>query len=246
MPWPSTSRGPVPGPGTAAPDLRQRRRRERRCQHGGAQRPGECPRRTASAAFIAAQLGKGGSCRDPAPWSPASGDAEVAADGAQRDPRTFSCESRRRPDGLTTDREGEITGLCSSFRPRRGAGRSVCPLGHRIGTARKGQPQHIQAASARSTARASAPTPPTGRDWPTIGLDHAETRLSKLAQRQRRQRQGPGLVWSYNLESTRGVEATPLVVDGVMYLTASWSIVHAIDVRTGKRLWIFDPKVPRD
>jgi glucose dehydrogenase len=40
------------------------------------------------------------------------------------------------------------------------------------------------------------------------------------------------------------VEATPLVVDGVMYVTASWSVVHAIDVRTGKRLWTYDPKVP--
>ena len=55
-----------------------------------------------------------------------------------------------------------------------------------------------------------------------------------------------GLVWSYDLESTRGVEATPLVVDGIMYVTASWSIVHAIDVRTGKRLWAYDPKVVRE
>jgi quinohemoprotein ethanol dehydrogenase len=54
-----------------------------------------------------------------------------------------------------------------------------------------------------------------------------------------------GLVWSYNLESTRGVESTPLVVDGIMYVTASWSVVHAVDVRTGKRLWTFDPKVDR-
>ena len=55
-----------------------------------------------------------------------------------------------------------------------------------------------------------------------------------------------GLVWSYDLESTRGVEATPLVVDGIMYVTASWSVVHAIDARTGKRLWTYDPKVPRE
>ena len=53
------------------------------------------------------------------------------------------------------------------------------------------------------------------------------------------------LAWSYNLESTRGVEATPLVVEGIMYVTASWSVVHAVDVRTGKRLWSFDPKVDR-
>ena len=54
-----------------------------------------------------------------------------------------------------------------------------------------------------------------------------------------------GLMWSYNLESTRGVEATPLVVDGVMYVTASWSVVHAIDTRTGQKLWTFDPKVDK-
>src|SRR5690606_16452990 len=38
----------------------------------------------------------------------------------------------------------------------------------------------------------------------------------------------------------------PLVVDGVMFVTASWSVVHAIDVRTGKRLWTYDPQVPRE
>src|SRR5262249_36044194 len=55
-----------------------------------------------------------------------------------------------------------------------------------------------------------------------------------------------GLVWSYDLESTRGVEATPVVVDGIMYVTASWSVVHAINARTGKRLWTYDPKVDRE
>lgn len=42
------------------------------------------------------------------------------------------------------------------------------------------------------------------------------------------------------------MESTPLVVDGIMYVTASWSIVHAVDVRTGKRIWTFDPQVPED
>ena len=53
-------------------------------------------------------------------------------------------------------------------------------------------------------------------------------------------------MWSYPLESSRGVEATPVVVDGIMYQTASWSVVHAIDARTGKQLWTFDPKVDRE
>jgi quinohemoprotein ethanol dehydrogenase len=82
-------------------------------------------------------------------------------------------------------------------------------------------------------------------DWPSYGLDNAETRFSKLNQINAGNAKTLGLAWSYNLESTRGVEATPLVVNGVMYVTASWSVVHAIDARTGKRLWTFDPMVAR-
>ena len=84
------------------------------------------------------------------------------------------------------------------------------------------------------------------QDWPSYGLDYAETRFSRLRRSTPATSKDLGLVWSYDLESTRGVEATPLVVDGIMYVTASWSIVHAIDVRTGKRLWTYDPKVDRE
>jgi quinohemoprotein ethanol dehydrogenase len=110
----------------------------------------------------------------------------------------------------------------------------------------KGSAEHIRAttqpideASIRANAAAT-------RDWPTYGLDYAETRFSKLDQLDVNNVKSLGLVWSYDLESTRGVEATPIVVDGIMYVTAPWSIVHAVDVRTGKRLWTYDPKVPRD
>jgi len=64
-----------------------------------------------------------------------------------------------------------------------------------------------------STIRANART---GRDWLSYGLDYAETRFSRLAGINAANVKGLGLVWSYNLESTRGVEATPLVVDGIM------------------------------
>src|SRR5206468_8066812 len=83
-------------------------------------------------------------------------------------------------------------------------------------------------------------------DWPTIGLDYAETRFSKLRQINSDNVRGLGLVWSYNLESSRGVEATPAVVNGIMYQTASWSVVHAIDARTGRKIWTFDPGVNRE
>ncbi|KQP46199.1 PQQ-dependent dehydrogenase, methanol/ethanol family [Pseudorhodoferax sp. Leaf274] len=82
-------------------------------------------------------------------------------------------------------------------------------------------------------------------DWPSYGLDYAETRHSKLDQINAGNVKQLGLVWSYDLESTRGVEATPLVVDGVMYVTASWSVVHAIDARTGQRIWSYDPQVDK-
>jgi quinohemoprotein ethanol dehydrogenase len=83
------------------------------------------------------------------------------------------------------------------------------------------------------------------RDWPSYGLDYAESRFSRLTEINSGNAKSLGLVWSYDLESIRGVEATPLVVGGVMYVTAPWSVVHAIDARTGRRLWTFDPGVPR-
>ena len=82
-------------------------------------------------------------------------------------------------------------------------------------------------------------------DWPTTGVDYAETRYSRLDQINATNVKELGLAWSYNLESTRGVEATPVVVDGIMYVTASWSVVHAIDTRTGNRIWTYDPQVDR-
>jgi quinohemoprotein ethanol dehydrogenase len=83
-------------------------------------------------------------------------------------------------------------------------------------------------------------------DWLSYGLDHAETRFSPLDRITADNVHRLGLAWSYDLESNRGVQATPLVVDGVMYVTASWSVVHAIDALTGERLWVHDPRVPRE
>ncbi|AOZ02938.1 alcohol dehydrogenase [Cupriavidus sp. USMAHM13] len=82
-------------------------------------------------------------------------------------------------------------------------------------------------------------------DWPSYGLDYGETRFSKLDQINTGNAKELGLAWSYDLESTRGVEATPIVVDGVMYVSAPWSVVHAVDARSGRRLWTYDPQVPR-
>ncbi|MBT9467400.1 PQQ-dependent dehydrogenase, methanol/ethanol family [Hydrogenophaga sp.] len=110
----------------------------------------------------------------------------------------------------------------------------------------KGSAAHITAAVNKVNAAFMKNNAQQTPDWPSYGLDYAETRHSKLNQISTGNVKELGLVWSYNLESKRGVESTPLVVDGIMYVTASWSVVHAVDVRTGKQIWTFDPKVPRE
>jgi quinohemoprotein ethanol dehydrogenase len=82
-------------------------------------------------------------------------------------------------------------------------------------------------------------------DWLTYGRDYAETRYSPLKQITASNVKNLGLVWSFDTNTNRGLEATPLVVDGVMYTTGSWSIVYALDARTGQQLWQYDPQVPR-
>lgn len=110
----------------------------------------------------------------------------------------------------------------------------------------KGSPEHIKAVTSAVDGNSVRANEATSKDWPTIGLDYGETRFSKLKQINTDNVKDLGLVWSYNLESSRGVESTPIVVDGIMYVTAPWSIVHAIDVRTGKKIWTFDPEVSRE
>ncbi|MEA2624710.1 MAG: quinohemoprotein ethanol dehydrogenase [Candidatus Binatota bacterium] len=83
-------------------------------------------------------------------------------------------------------------------------------------------------------------------DWVTHGGNYGEERFSSLDQVNADTVKNLELVWKFDVNTRRGLEATPIVVDGVMYTTANWSIVYAIDVRTGKQIWSYDPKVPKD
>ena len=82
-------------------------------------------------------------------------------------------------------------------------------------------------------------------DWPLHGRTTDEQRYSPLASINSRNVGKLSLAWSLELATDRGQEATPLVVDGVMYATSSWSIVYAIDASTGELRWTYDPQVPR-
>ena len=79
--------------------------------------------------------------------------------------------------------------------------------------------------------------------WLTYGGSYDETRHSSLASINGDTVQNLGVDWVYTMDKPRGAEATPIVVDGVMYVTGSWSVVYAVDARTGEELWTYDPKV---
>lgn len=81
-------------------------------------------------------------------------------------------------------------------------------------------------------------------NWLSYGRTYSEDRYSPLVQINTENVNKLGLAWSVDLEFLRGFEATPLVVDGIMYVSGAWSKVYAIDARTGKRIWTYDPQVP--
>ncbi len=79
--------------------------------------------------------------------------------------------------------------------------------------------------------------------WFTTGGQFTETHHSTLDQINKESVKDLGFAWDYNLYTTRGVEATPVIVDGVIYASGPWGAVYAVDARTGKGLWQFMPKV---
>ncbi len=86
----------------------------------------------------------------------------------------------------------------------------------------------------------------TPQDWLTYGGTYDEQRHSGLTQITAENIQDLSPAWTYDFDAARtarGVEATPIVVDGVMYVTGAWSIVYALDAKTGKELWVYDPDI---
>ena len=82
--------------------------------------------------------------------------------------------------------------------------------------------------------------------WLSHGRTYDEQRFSPLKKVSAENVSKLGLAWHYRLDVDRATEATPIVVDGVMYVTGAFSIVSALDPVTGKELWKYDPKVSRD
>lgn len=85
-------------------------------------------------------------------------------------------------------------------------------------------------------------------DWPSHGLDEAETRQSPLTQLTPQTVAALKPAWFADLTgiSNRAFEATPLVIGGVLYVSTGWSNALAFDAKTGQQLWHYDPQVPKD
>ncbi|MEM9173058.1 MAG: PQQ-dependent dehydrogenase, methanol/ethanol family [Pseudomonadota bacterium] len=82
-------------------------------------------------------------------------------------------------------------------------------------------------------------------NWLSHGRTYAEQRHSTLNQIDKQTVDRLGLAWSFELPTRRGQEATPLVIDGTLFVTGSWSMVFALDAKSGELLWQHDPQVPR-
>jgi PQQ-dependent dehydrogenase (methanol/ethanol family) len=94
---------------------------------------------------------------------------------------------------------------------------------------------------ARLLAAASEPG-----QWLSYGRTYDEQRWSPLDQITTQNIGELGLAWFADIPLNRGQEATPIFVDGVLYLASAWSNVFAFDAATGRQLWRYDPEVPRE
>jgi PQQ-dependent dehydrogenase (methanol/ethanol family) len=108
-----------------------------------------------------------------------------------------------------------------------------------------GAAQVSRGAAAVDDARLAAADREPGQ-WLSYGRTYDEQHYSPLEEINVGNVHELGLAWFADIPLNQGQEATPVVVDGVIYLSSSWSNVFAYDARTGAQLWRYDPKVPRE
>ena len=92
----------------------------------------------------------------------------------------------------------------------------------------------------------NAPNEP--QNWMTLGGNYEMQHYSPLKKINKQNVKDLGLAWEYDASSRRGrvqrgLEASPIVVDGVLYTSGAWGVVYALNAKTGKEIWRFDPEV---
>jgi quinohemoprotein ethanol dehydrogenase len=78
--------------------------------------------------------------------------------------------------------------------------------------------------------------------WMTHGRDLGKSHYSPLAQIDTETIGRLGFAWEYAMGTKRGLEATPIVVDGVLYTSGTTGRAYAIDAASGEEIWKFDPE----
>ena len=82
-------------------------------------------------------------------------------------------------------------------------------------------------------------------NWMTYGRTYGDQRFTPLDQINTGNVNRLGLAWHADIPSRDGLSATPIVVDGVVYMSAPFARVYAFDARNGNLLWNYDPSVRR-
>ena len=110
----------------------------------------------------------------------------------------------------------------------------------------------VCAARPGATAQSSHPADGSGDDWRYYGHDAGGMRYSPLAQINRENVATLKVAWTFHVgdisdgsggKKRSGLETTPILVDGTLYLTTAFNRVFAIDPETGKQRWVYDPMV---
>ncbi len=105
-------------------------------------------------------------------------------------------------------------------------------------------PSAVAAAPLGVDAQAIGAESSSGANWLTYGRTYDEQRYSPQKQITVANVRELGLAWFQDLDTNRGQEATPLVIDGRIYISTAWSKVKAYDGASGTPLWSYDPQVP--
>lgn len=80
-------------------------------------------------------------------------------------------------------------------------------------------------------------------NWYTGGRDVGKSYYSPLESINKETVGRLGFAWEFRLNTKRGLEATPIVIDGIMYTSGPYGKTYALDARNGELIWYFDPKV---
>ena len=97
-------------------------------------------------------------------------------------------------------------------------------------------------ACAKPAHAASASENAASNEWSSYGKDNSQQRYSALRAINTTTIGRLSLEWALQLPDETNLQATPLMVDGTLYFTGKFSVVYAVDGRSGRVKWTFDPK----